>query len=259
MDEKVDAWRAPYVSYETLVNFLERRLPERPLPPRIDPHFLDNYAGSVRPLLLTTLRTMDMLDDSNEVTETLRRVVAGGAEVRKQVMFNWAEVFYREQLELARANEVHSRLWDSFSRHDYSGSTLRKAVVFYLNLVEDLGLPNSPHFKAPKAQATGTGRRPRIIRSKPTGLAGAERSPGPLTSVTNQPPSERKVVRFGSSGVISIDVSIKWLDLPEETFVGLRRAIRSIEDLGNQLDHPAAVPPTDKGASAIPETDRERG
>ncbi len=51
-----DEWKAPYVAYSTLVNFIDQKCGGNPLPPRIDRSFLDNYSGSVQPLLLGTLK-----------------------------------------------------------------------------------------------------------------------------------------------------------------------------------------------------------
>lgn len=68
-------------------------------------------------------------------------------------------MLYACQLDLAEQNATSQMLFESFAGHGYTGSTLRKAIVFYLSLVEYLGLPNSPHFRAPKQSATPTAKR----------------------------------------------------------------------------------------------------
>ena len=66
-------------------------------------------------------------------------------------------------------------LWESFSEHGFNGSTLRRAVIFYLALSQDLGLPLSPHFKSPKAPpSAGGGPRKRGSSKGGMGKGGSQ-------------------------------------------------------------------------------------
>src|SRR5207237_5924023 len=112
-DEEQDEWKAPYISYETLVNFLDKKLGANPVPPRIDRGFLDNYAGSVQPLLLGTLRTIGFIDDNNSVQDSLR-YAATNVGLRKEALREWAEGYYGEQLELAKQTATAQMLHESF-------------------------------------------------------------------------------------------------------------------------------------------------
>src|ERR1022692_2285291 len=98
-----DSWRAPYMSYATLANFLDTKISGGAVPPRIDTGFLDNYAGSVRPLLLATLKTIGMIEEDGLVGESLREAVRS-PETRKAVLRGWAGQFYSEQIKLATQN-----------------------------------------------------------------------------------------------------------------------------------------------------------
>lgn len=231
------SWKAPYMSYETLTNFFEKKIGTNPLPPRIDTHFLDNYAGSVRPQIIATLKTIGMLGENNEVLEPLR-IAAQGADSRKKVLREWGQGFYSVQIELAGNHGTAQMLWETFSKHKYSGSTLRKAVVFYLALSEEVGLPVSAHFRAPKAV---------IVKSKPGG-----RSKPAVEDVTDDDEGthdvsrrggagEERVIELGDAGTVTINVDVRWLDLPDETFVKLRRLVRELTDLSQASagDQPA--------------------
>jgi hypothetical protein len=225
-----DGWRAPYVSYETFTNFLDKKLAGQLVPPRIDTHFLDSYAGSVRPQIMAALKTMGMISDSGASLEPLRRAAAE-PEARREIMREWAESFYQEQITLAEQAATAQMLWESFAKHGYSGSTLRKAVVFYLALAAELELPTSPHFKAPKAQQSSktTARAKRTAARQDVPPVG----PPPPPPGSPAPGTEVKTVSFGEVGTVTVMTALRWLDLPDEKFVALRKAIREIEALGD--------------------------
>jgi hypothetical protein len=232
-DEEQDEWKAPYISYETLVNFLDKKLGANPVPPRIDRGFLDNYAGSVQPLLLGTLRTIGFIDDNNTVQDSLRYAVTN-VGLRKEALRSWAESYYAEQLDLAKQTATAQMLHESFSRHKYTGSTLRKAVVFFLALCDDVGLPKSPHFKPPRqvpAPAAST-RKTRRSGKTDAGAAAAGMASG-MTSGNPGPAgaAERKTVSFGPAGTVTIEVNVRWLDLPDKTFQGLRKVVQDLAAL----------------------------
>lgn len=228
-DQAVD-WHPPYISYVTLTNFIDEKLGANALPPRIDRGFLDNYAGSVQLQLLATLRTMGFVGERGELLEPLRRA-ARHVNDRKEVIGEWAEAFYEDQIALARQNATASMLWESFSRHKLSGSTLRKAVVFYLAVADDCGLPKSPHFKPPK-QVVISGRTGKPVKR----AAGTTRPVDPAEELPNatatpQPKGEQVHVTLGPAGKVDMFVDVQWLDLPDETFIELRRLIKALEAL----------------------------
>lgn len=240
--ESNESWKAPYLSYETLTNFFEKKLGGNPTPPRIDTHFLDNYAGSVRPLLIATLKTIGMLDDKNEVLEPMR-VAARSADSRKAVLRAWAQDFYREQLELADRHATAQMLWESFSKRGFNGSTLRRAVLFYLALVQDVDLPNSTFFKAPKAPASTSPRGRRQSEDKPPpGDQHQDEQP-----VVRKPGAgEQRIIHLGDAGTVTVNVDVRWLDLPDDTFTKLRQLIRelaSLEPADQSSDEEGGVTP----------------
>lgn len=230
-----DGWRAPYVSYETLTNFIDKKLAGQLVPPRIDTHFLDSYAGSVRPQIMAALKAMGMISDSGASLDPLRHA-AEDPNARKAIMKDWAASFYGEQIALAHQAATAQMLWESFSKHGYSGSTLRKAVVFYLALVSELELPTSPHFKAPKAQQSGK-TTTRVRRAVKTPDSSADPPPpAPPGVIPLAPGAEVKTVSFGEVGTVTVTTALRWLELPDEKFVALRKAIRDIEALGEDAD-----------------------
>jgi hypothetical protein len=232
-DKDAKAWRPPYMSYETLANFFDKKIGDNPLPPRIDTHFLDNYAGSVRPLLITALKTMGMLDDNNRVLEPLHEAARGPGE-RKAVFRAWATDFYADQIALAGQHATAQMLWESFSkRGGVSGSTLRRAVIFYLALANDIGLPLSAHFKAPKASSSSPRPSRTFARQQPEDVT-AQILDGSAPDLTTAP--EQRDVKLGTAGTVSIIVNVRWLDLSDDQFTKLRKLIKDIEALGKSGD-----------------------
>lgn len=215
-------WRPPYVPYATLVGLLDTKLGANPLPPRIDRGFLDNYAGSVQAMLLATLRTIGLVGDEGRVLPPLIEATRTPA-LRKKILRSWAESFYAEQQALARQNATAQMLHESFAYQKLAGSTLRKAVVFYLSLVDDVGLEKSPHFKAPRQTASGTARPRKKSETTALPVAASElvHSAGELLKVD-----------FGDAGSVRLEVDVKWLQLPIETFSRLRQVLSELEQLG---------------------------
>jgi hypothetical protein len=221
-EEQAEEWKAPYISYQTLTTFIDGKLGQNPLPPRIDRGFVDNYAGSVQAQLLAALRIIGLVSDDGLVLGPLREAVRS-PEHRQQVIRSWAVDFYQDQLALAEQNATAQMLLESFAKHQYSGSTLRKAIVFFLSLVDELGLPKSVHFKAPRqATPAPSGRRKKDAKAD-----------DPVVAIPTPQPAagEQKTIPLGTAGEVTVYVAVKWLELSEDKFVRLRQAIRDLEEL----------------------------
>lgn len=220
--------RAPYLSLTTLINFLDR-WGDGIIPPRMDKSALDNYSGGTRAILMSTLRQIGYIDAEDRVTQALREAVTDQS-ARKAHLTEWARRFYAPQLELAEQGATAGMLQESFASQGYSGSTLRKAIVFYLALVEYLGLPTSPHFRAPKQSATPANRkRPAHGKAVPTHPPVIDR---PTVDVGHgQPKGETTVVRIGDLATITVMVDAQWMKLPVKTITDMRTAIAQLEAL----------------------------
>jgi hypothetical protein len=236
-DAQATEAKPPYISYTTLTSFIDNKLADGPLPPRIDRGFLDSYAGTVQAQLLQTLRQMDLIHEDGTV-KPLLQAAAKHPNERKVIFKAWAERFYAKQQELAEDTATAQMLWESFAWAKYQGSTLRKAVVFYLALVEDVGLKKSRYFKPPR----------QIVKSS----AGADRNRkvDPPPPADQRPPhlqGEQKVVVLGDAGTVTVFVDVRWLDLPVDVFTKLRTVIGDLESLAipaepNSTDLPSEAP-----------------
>jgi hypothetical protein len=221
--------KPPYLSLTTLLNFFDR-WGEGPIPPRIDKSALDNYSGGTQSLLMSTLRLIGYVDAEGAVLPALREAVRDEG-LRKAHLSNWSRHFYGEQLALAEQNATPQMLHESFAEYGYTGSTLRKAVVFYLALVDYLGLPNSPHFRPPKQSATPYSKR--RAKPTPTGRTVVGDMSAPVTAYT-APRGETTVVKIDGLATITITVDAQWMKLPIETITTMREAIANLEGLGTR-------------------------
>jgi hypothetical protein len=225
--------KAPYISLTTLTNFLDR-IGDGPIPPRIDKSALDNYSGGTQAILMSTLRLMGFVGPDGQVLNSLRESVRD-TEYRRQYLVDWAGRFYAPQLQLAEQGATAQMLHESFANFGYNGSTLRKAIVFYLALVDYLGLPTSPFFKAPKQSATPPARRrPRATPNADEILHQAFPPPTPRA-----PAGEVTTVNIEGLATITIVVDAQWMKLPVETITSMREAIGQLEALGTSDPEPS--------------------
>jgi hypothetical protein len=217
-----DSWHAPYLPYGTLANFLDNKVGGGAVPPRIDRTFLENYSGSVRPLILVTLKTIGMIDNEGKVLPSLREAVRNPPQSRQAVLRSWSEQFYSRQIELAKENDTAQTLWESFSERGFNGSTLRRAVIFYLALSEDLGLPLSPHFKSPKAPPS-TGGTPRKRSSKSgTGKGGSQPAAaagGAGTFVQTDGDTYKVALPSGPQIVLTVKMDVMRTSVADRNFI----------------------------------------
>ncbi|GAA2158879.1 hypothetical protein [Actinomadura napierensis] len=219
------AWRPPYLSYRTLVWFLDHEIRSAPVPPRIDRSYLHGYAVTTQAQLLKILGLLGLVDLATGTVRPRLGTVTGKPDVRRDVMRQWARSFYREQLELADEHASSMALYASFTRHGITGATLRKAVAFFLALCGDVELACSPHFR-------------------PVPQNGALIQAQPVASLGSSDASIRhEEFTFGPAGGIAVWTDLDWSQLPQETVDRLQRLLRELGRL-------AGPPPAGNGDPA---------
>ena len=145
---EADSFKPPYISFVTLTNFLDR-FGQDPPPPQVDKSFLETYSGANQAMLVSVLRTFGLVDSDRNVLPPLLAVSTDEDE-RKRYLDQKLRKHYAELDVLAAQNGTAQQLENWFKQYDYRGSTLRKAILFYLSAAEYVGLPRSPHFRVPK-------------------------------------------------------------------------------------------------------------
>jgi hypothetical protein len=154
-----DKWSPPYTSFTTLMNTVQRMADEGGVPSRIDRSYLSNMPGGVRSTFMASLKSLGLVDDKLAPKPSMIGLVEATEKDRKALMREIIQSIYSEPLALPRM-ATQSQLEAAFRNYGVSGSTLRKAIAFYLAALRFTGIDHSPHFKLPKVEP-GERRQPR--------------------------------------------------------------------------------------------------
>lgn len=154
---------APYASWSMFESTLERMRLES-IPAKLDRSFLHSASGSARAQLTGALKAFGLIDDELRPTETLARL-AREPDQRPQIMRELATTFYAPILQL-ESNATQDQLEAAFrAEYGIQGSTVKKAVSFFLQVAKVAGIEVSPLFQTTRTPS-GTTRRKRTGRSK---------------------------------------------------------------------------------------------
>jgi Family of unknown function (DUF5343) len=176
--ENGSKWSPPYTSFQTLMNTINRMAEQGGVPSRIDRSYLSNMPGSVRATFLGSLRSLELIDDDAKPTSRLISLVdAHEDEDRKQeLVTDMLKSYYAAALNLP-PNATQAQLESVFREYGVSGSTLRKAIAFFLAAARFADLTLSPHFRLPRDPSTGERRPAPARRSTPTAAQRGGASP----------------------------------------------------------------------------------
>lgn len=235
----------PYLPFDTFKNFVDGLSGGRPLPPRIDRSLMAGMAGGTQTLLLGTLSAFGLVGDNREVLPPFTALVRADPDQRQQLVARLLHDIYPEPMALAKQHATADQLAESFRiLSGYQGSTLRKAITFFLNMAKYAQVEVSPFFRAPAQNAAG--RKPanrRARRTAQTLNASADVAATPIGSAS---PAESRSVDLVSGGTFTVSCSVSLLSLS--------RSDRDfVLDVVDRLDaypdrHPK--PPGEPGASS---------
>lgn len=167
--ETGSSFKAPYPPFKTFTNFLER-LEEKGMPPKIDRSYLTWLSGLGQSQLLQALRSFGLIDDTGHVTDDLR-ALARNSEDRPGLVAALLRRHYGGTVALGEINATQAQLEDEFKQsYGLTGSTLRKAVAFYLNAAEYSGVTKSANWRTPRTRESKPGGRKPAARKTPEKL-----------------------------------------------------------------------------------------
>lgn len=222
--------KPPYLSFQTFWGFLDE-LGKKPLPPSIDRTMMKSKSGTDQANLTAALRAFGLTKNDQSVEPLLDSFHSADGDGRKKVLAEIVRQFYADALSVSAENGSEKDLHDSF-RSTFgldTADTRRKAVTFFLHAASHSGIPLSPNFPSIRsAGAAGGTRRKQAARKSKVGVG-----PEPANGMTRRATTgETKVIDFGASGTVTIVVDVKWLSLPTDTMVDLRKAVDAFEKLG---------------------------
>lgn len=226
----------PYLAFGTFRNFLQGLDPER-VPARIDRSLMIGMAGGTQTYLLQALRQFELIDEEGRASRSLVDL-AGGDEAFQAAMSGLVRRFYADQLTLSDQQGTAGQLTESFAGSGYQGSTLRKAITFFLNAAAAAGITLSPHFRNPSP-----GRSTTAVRKKPR--------PKPTTPsldpAQNSSVAEQRTVQLKSGGTLTISCSTTFMELSREDRAFVFGLVDQLDDYQGGSSGDGRIDPPSEG------------
>lgn len=151
-----------YGSFKTMVSFTNDIKELGHIPLRIDRTQMAKLSGAAAKELLATLRFLGMVQgEKAEPTELFAAFVNGSDDERRTLLLkamhsSYSFLFNTPGFHLERA--TGGQVAELFREHGngISGSTLQRAISFFLTAAKEAGVKVSPSIKPPKSAATGS-------------------------------------------------------------------------------------------------------
>lgn len=228
----------PYLPFDTFRNFVDSLGGGRPLPPRIDRSLMAGMAGGTQTLLLGTLVTFQLIGDNREVLPRFRDLVHADSDLRPELMATLLHETYREPMLLARDHATADQLAECFRvLSGYQGSTLRKAITFFLNMAKYSQVEVSPFFRPPPQNV---GPRKPAARLGPVTPISPDAVAASASAVPASTAVESRSLDLVSGGTVTVSCSV--------SFLSLSRSDRDfLFELVDRLDAYNSAPPSRAG------------
>ncbi len=156
---------AAYVSWVTFKNALDRL--GQSMPNRVDKTVFPGLSGGTLVQLLPALKFLGLTRDDGTPTEALVALVKKDEIERKDALREIFRACYSDLFALDLTSATPSQLSEKMSEHyGVTGSTLAKAVRFFLLGASEVGIPLSSYLMT--AKGTNGSTRRRIARKQRT-------------------------------------------------------------------------------------------
>lgn len=150
--------KPPYVAYRTFVNSLNK-LQERGTPGRIDSSVFAGQSGSGIAALLAAYKYLGLMEESGAPSAALKELVQRAESERGPLMRALVEDRYEflKPPTIVLADATTQQIEAAFREQGIKGSTVTKAVSFFLSVAQDAGIEVSKHIKTPQPKRNGGG------------------------------------------------------------------------------------------------------
>jgi len=133
-----------YVPYATLISALENlRTHGIPGTGKIDKSIWDTQSGAIQGQLLIAFRFLGLIDDQNRVLPALPLLVKATPEERKAHLKKIIEEKYKSVVSLDLKTITQGQLEEAVRGLNVSGSTLVRAIRFFVKACQECGIPIS--------------------------------------------------------------------------------------------------------------------
>jgi hypothetical protein len=150
-----------YVSYPSFIKFING-LRETHIPLQIDKSLMPTASGGQVSAMLAALRFLRLIDANGKPNDRMRQLVEAADEARKPILKSITEsaydfLFGDESFPLAKASG--QQVAEKFRAQSLAGSTVAKAISFFLSLAKGCDIAVSPHVKPPIIIARASPKR----------------------------------------------------------------------------------------------------
>lgn len=153
----------PYIAFSTFLSFI-KGLAKTGIPSRIDKSLLRNMSGGNQSALLAALKWFNLIDDVGAHGKELAALVAAGddvAGVLRELLPAAYKFMADGSIQLDRA--TGSQVEEKFRAYGLSGSTVVKAMAFFISACKEAQVPLSAHVKLPKVpRSNGSGKAKKL-------------------------------------------------------------------------------------------------
>ncbi len=162
-----------YASFKSLGTYFDQRREDGHITDVVDKTLMNNFSGSTQNELLIAFKFLKLINEKNQPTELYKNYVAADEDGRKKLMADiiaksYPFLYSTDGFNLERGTT--GQMQDVFRTQGLNGSTLARAIAFFLSAAKYAGIKVSPNIKAPAAQRPRSKKEP-----KPNGGArGAE-------------------------------------------------------------------------------------
>jgi hypothetical protein len=172
----------PFATFLTAVDALKRD--GIPGTGKIDKSLWDSQSGAIQGQLLIAFRFLGLIDEHNRVLSALPPLVSASADDRKPIIKKLIEASYSKLLTLDLNTISQGQLDEAMRGYGVGGSTLIRAVRFFVKACQETGIPIS---KRVSEKVRGGSSGPRKRRA-PSG-ARTPVDPPPITTSPADAPS----------------------------------------------------------------------
>ncbi len=208
---------APYIPFKTFQTAIETL--EQGVPPQLDRSVWKTWSGAVQSQTLSGFRFLGLIDSNGNTQPSLNKLVEAREDsARRAVLKTIIEERYAKLIPMAEQDVTSKQLEDTLREYGVQGSTLDKAVRFFISAANYAGVRLSVHW----AKANGRGTANRTSRQRiPREPDGESAPPSRRGRQRNNPPAGRnpepgyvKTVSLpGSVGTVTLSVSINPIEL----------------------------------------------
>lgn len=147
----------PLVSATSYASFINELRDHGSVPARIDKTLMGKSSGSQSSAMLATLKYLGQIDDFGKPSEAFKTFVMSTDGERKPLMaaiLNSQYSFLFTDAEFQIEQATSGQMAEKFRALGISGSTVTKAIAFFLAMAKDSGIKVSAHVKPPTVAKT---------------------------------------------------------------------------------------------------------